>query len=596
LANVVGLDFVGDRLHVAQVDGASGSATVRGSFTAPLPQPLAPSNAAELGRWLKEQLALNRIGGAEAAVSLGRGHSSFRTLQVPDCPPEELPGLVQLTLEGDNGIEGHTVVDFDAGPVEGGQRTVTAAYASVQTVDAVRETLKAAGLNVRRLVLRPYAMRFLREQMLGPGDAGTELLLIPTGDGLDLSIWSGQRLEMSRSVSVNGHGDASAKLTSELRRTLAAYQNNKPGASLTSVAALAGEADSYGPSVERALQRSVSSADPSKKLRNLPESKQAWGAVATAWQAAAAALPTLNLLDPRKPPPPKYSTRRIATLAGAAFLVLVGTVYFWRDSKIRSLEDQITALELDKKDLDTAIKAESPNQKKSAEVKKWVQSHIDWLDRLNDLANVTPPTDKGFLTKLRAEARESDGLLKVDVRAQDADTFRKSMDAMGRENRFEVFSKKSQPNADHTDFKLTQSFDVIFSPKGAKAANGKAGTLKKTNGKTVAAVTKSPPVDVIPEGKVRVATGFGMKRTPTNVASTPRPGSTPSASGGASRTVTTAPAAGESTGVDSLEAKITKLAALPLDEFERELAKEPSLLRNRLKKRVEEFREKSKAK
>jgi hypothetical protein len=40
--------------------------------------------------------------------------------------------------------------------------------------------------------------------------------------------------------------------------------------------------------------------------------------------------------------------------------------------------------------------------------------------------------------------------------------------------------------------------------------------------------------------------------------------------------------------------KVAQLAKLPLDELEKELAKEPSLLRTRLKERVEEAKAKLK--
>jgi hypothetical protein len=598
LANVIGLDFVGDRLHVAQVDGSSGAATVRGAFSAPLPQTLAPQNAAALGQWIRELLTLNKIGGSEAAVSLGRGHSSFRTIQVPDCPPEELPGLVQLTLEGDAGIEGEIVVDFDAGQPVQGQRTVTAAYASVKTVEAVREALKAAGLNTRRLVLRPYAMRFLREQMLGAGDGGTELLLIPTGDGLDLSIWSGKRLEMSRSVAVSGHDDPNSKLSAELRRTLAAYQNNNPGAILNSVAALAGDADSYGPSVQNALQRTVSSADPAKKLRNLPESKAAWGAVATAWQAAASSPPTLNLFDPRKPPPPKYNKRRIASLAGAALAILVGTVYFWRDSKIRELDAQIQEISTEAQGLAKTITANKPIEAKSAEVKKWVQSRVDWLDQLTEFAGMTPPTDQAIVTTLHGDAgaRDLEAKLKVDLRAQGADPVHASMIAIQSAPRYSsVQTKGLKENPDEVEFKHNETLEVMFLPKGVKVETAAKGAKRKTvvSKKTTTVKEEKAPVipDTVAAGKVRMPTGFGKKKAMAPAASTARP--TMAAGGGPARPVTTAAvSAGESTGQSEQEAEINRLLAMPLDEFERELSKKPSLLRNRWRKSVDEARAK----
>jgi len=597
LASVVGLDFVGDRLHVALVDGSSGSANVRTAFTAALPKPLSPANAAELGAWLKDQLAQQKIGANDAAVSLGRGHSSFRTLQVPECPPEELPGLVQLTLEGEIGGEGDQVVDFDAGPIEGGQRTVTAAYAPSATVEAVREVLKVAGLSAKRVVLRPYAMRFLREQMLGAGDGGTELLLIPTGDGLDLSIWSGKRLEMARSVATGGNGDASAKLSAELRRTLAAYQNNKPGATLHAVAALAGNVDAYAPSVENALQRSISSADPAKKLHNLPESKAVWGAVATAWQTAAAAPPTLNLFHPRRPPPPKYPPRRVAMLVGAFLIVLFGSLYFWRAQKIKVLDEEIASLQGEQTDLDKEIKENKPIENRSTEVKKWVTGRVDWLDLFNDVAAMTPATDKAIVTMLHGDAAAQDlrGRLKVDLRARDSSFVLNSMYAL--QTRYAVQAKGLKPNNEHSDFQNNEAFEIAFLPKGVKETNGKSNGKKAS--KTPVKEQPTTPVvavaDTVPTGKQRVPTGFGMKKQ-TAVASTTRtPGPTRSPTStnfSPSSTTTSSSGSGEAATVSAFESDIARLAKLPLDEFERELAKKPRLLQNRFRKAVEEAKAK----
>jgi Tfp pilus assembly protein PilN len=608
LASIVGLDFVGDRLHIALVDGSSSGASVRGTVSAALPQPLVRANAAELGRWLKDQLAQQRIDAAEAAVSLGRGHSNFRTLQVPDVPPEELPGIVQLTLEGDAGIDGEQVVDFDAGPVEQGQRIVTAAYASATTVETVREMLKVAGLHCKRVVLRPYAMRFLREQMLGSGDSGTELLLIPTADGIDLSIWSGKRLEMARSVSVSGHGDPGAKLSSELRRTLAAYQNNKPGATLTSVAALAGDVDAYAPSVQNALQRTISSADPAKRLQNLPESKATWGAVATAWQTAAAAPPTLNLFNPRKPPPPKYPPRRLALMVGALVVVLFGTIYFWRDSKIRSLDSAIAAVESDAATIDGELKRNKADETKSTEVKTWVNARVDWLDQLKEFAALMPPTDKAIVQSVHGEmgARDVEGKLKVDLRARESSAVQEAMVVMQQlAPRYSVHANGINTKADLVDFKLHESFEVTFIPKGlsleavGKSASTRPGS-KTANGKeskTASGKESKPTIvyaDALPPGKVRTPTGFGMKKPTVSTAVAARPA--PTGGAGMRMTVGSPSTTTLKSSDDSHEAEVARLVALPLDDLERELAKKPSLLRNRWRKSVEEAKAKAKSK
>ena len=52
------------------------------------------------------------------------------------------------------------------------------------------------------------------------------------------------------------------------------------------------------------------------------------------------------------------------------------------------------------------------------------------------------------------------------------------------------------------------------------------------------------------------------------------------------------PSGGRRPGVLDLGDSLARLAALPLDELERELAKKPSLLRNRWRKSVEEFKAK----
>jgi len=379
---------------------------------------------------------------------------------------------------------------------------------------------------------------------------------------------------------------------------LAAYQNNKPGATLNSVAALSGDAETYAPSVQNALQRTISSADPAKRLRNLPESKATWGAVATAWQTAASAPPTLNLFNPRKPPPPKYPPRRIALMVGALVVVLFGTVYFWRDQKMRGLDQAIASVESDASLLDADLKRNKPDEAKSAEVKTWVNARVDWLDQLNEFAALMPPTEKAIVQSVHGEmgAREVEGKLKVDLRARESQAVQEAMVVMQQLSpRYAVHANGINSKADLVDFKLHESFEVSFIPKGLKIETLGKGSGKKASPKAATPVRDAKPTivaaDVVPTGKQRVPTGFGMKKPTAAPIASVRP------SIGSTRTTTgSTPAVSAKSSDDSHDAEVARLLALPLDELERELAKKPSLLRNRWRKSVEEAKAKAKAK
>jgi hypothetical protein len=152
------------------------------------------------------------------------------------------------------------------------------------------------------------------------------------------------------------------------------------------------------------------------------------------------------------------------------------------------------------------------------------------------------------------------------------------------------------------DFKNHESFDVAFLPKGVKLEpSDKKGAGKKSNGKTPVVAkgqtqgektTLVNVADTVPSNKQRVPTGFGLKKPTTPSVAAARSSSRNSGGGTTGSTTTSTPGSGETAANNAFSDEIARLSKLPLDEFEREIAKKPRLLQKRFRTAVEEAKAK----
>jgi hypothetical protein len=591
VSSLLAVELAGDQLHALRLEGGPGKVNIRKSFSAKFPKPLTTAHANELGAWLRKELNDHGLGTGDVVACMGRGQTTFRQLEIPDVPAAEVTAVVHLTVNAEEDSSGNQVVDYDLGPVERGQRFVTVALAPEKTVDALRECLKAAGLNPVRLTVRPYAIKFLRDRLLPQTDTQhASMLLAPSPDGFDISIWDRHRLEIARTIYPNGaapHENA-PKLAAELKRTVASFQIRHPNTEITSIAAVTGDAADYAPSIESTLHQSLAVVDPSTKIASLGNST-ALGAIGAGWEVLAQAPTAIDFFQPKKAPPPRYSAKRLGILGGIFAVVAMGIGIIWQQQALASLDGKISETQGEIARLESEIKSRSNDSDRHAEVSKWLASRVHWLDELNELAYRLPDTNKAFLTSLHGKVGQVDrtpvGEFDVEVRSEDPRAVMESQQRLGEKGRFLVQVKSSNTNKDAPNYIHTDSFTLRFP----------TASMRKPAAKGETPATRS--LAKLPTDKQRVPVNLDSKKRTSTVAdarssrkSSRRDRDTTVSSPGGSSTTpsSSSSSSSESSGEQALKAKIDRLKVLPLDQLESELLKEKSLLRARLRKMVEE--------
>ena len=198
-------------------------------------QPGAEPSPGDVGQRIAAALAEQKTGRIDTLVAIGRSNIELRQLTVPPAPDEELPEIVRFTAMREfNALEEDWPLDYlpiDDLPDQ--PRTVLAAAISREMVEQIQRTCHTAGLKPRRLILRPCgaASLFCRQQEDGRPRA--RLLVDLLVEEADLTVIIDRKVIFLRTARLPGDpladGEAAQALLAELRRTMAAVQNQLGG-------------------------------------------------------------------------------------------------------------------------------------------------------------------------------------------------------------------------------------------------------------------------------------------------------------------------------------------------------------------------------
>ncbi len=392
---------------------------------------------------LAERLAaeLAKIGGSglRTIAAVARADVDIRRFTLPPASDDELAELVAVQVLSDAGGAGDGgVVDFVTQPtLPTGERPVEAVVATGKLLESYKALGQRAGVKLRRLVLRPYAsaslLRYFKAQGIpaqgipargaqaqgktGAQAAETVLLIDRIGTEVDLIATSDGQVLLWRTMQLDGESDTSQVaegLISEIVRIVAiAPTHLAAGRTIERIQLLGCEAEYEHLAAELAGQTRlpveildpVSLASVSVDLRrdagskdlkeNEAERELGDGAaplLGMLLDEANETAPSLDLLNPRKPPPPKNYKRvaLLATIAGVVLLYLAGT---WLQELHADLEQKNATLTSKLLELRKQGKKLSPQFVLARSIATWESEGIVWLDELRDLTGKFPSAE-----------------------------------------------------------------------------------------------------------------------------------------------------------------------------------------------------------
>ena len=236
-------------------------------------------------------------------------------------------------------------------------RSVLAAAIAPDQVAQIRKTCETAGLKPRRLVLRACAAASLFGRLQADARMRVRLLVDLLGDEADLTVMIERKVIFLRTARLPSDPledpDGAAVLLSEIRRTMAAVQNQLGGRRVEAIAlcgsspkhvALAGQlaerlsvsAVNFDPYAGLTLEGQLQQAPPEHPGRFAP-------LLGMLLDELSQTPPAVDFLHPRRRPEPP-SRRRTLAIAGTAAAVFLGVCFligWWRYGVLQTEYDRL---------------------------------------------------------------------------------------------------------------------------------------------------------------------------------------------------------------------------------------------------------------
>jgi len=385
---------------------------VENAVTVSLPNAAEDDNAASQNITGALGQALNslKVAKCEAIVSVGRANVELRTLQLPVAEEDDLPDMVRFqAMKQFASLTEATPLDFVVMPptaTAGGDSglSVLAASLSTASVKEIQKQCSEAGVEVQKIVLRPFAVAQLLQ--LADSELRKQNLLMVDilGDEADLTIVENGQVVFIRSVKLPSEDETVVGpwLVGEMRRTLMAAAGQRNGLKVDQVLVWAHQsvADSLSDRAANQLQLPIQVIDPFTKVRLDDSAKTEISGgrksrftplLGVLVAEAAGTRQVVDFLSPRRRPPKKRPIGRYALAGSAAAAVLIAGAWWYRSTHT-DLDYQIAELKKTSKGLDQMVVVAQQNVARWKAVEQFVERDVNWLDEMSRMAQKLPPS------------------------------------------------------------------------------------------------------------------------------------------------------------------------------------------------------------
>jgi Tfp pilus assembly PilM family ATPase len=413
MPQLLALEWDGSEARVAVASTRGDQAQIEQAFAVDLRPRAADGEKTEvdIGARLAAALGARGLGRLDTLVAIGRTNIELRQLSLPPAPDDDLPDMVRFqAMREFNEFDEKWLLDFvplDDSPDQ--QRTVLAAAIGPELVEQIQQTCQTAGLKPRRLVLRACAAASLLARSESARQGELRLLIDLLSDEADLTVMNDSRVVFLRTTRLGGDPPQAQVLMGEVRRTMAAVQNQFGGRKVDSIVlcGVGQQRAEMAKRIEKDLAVPTELFDPFKGLKlgeelraAPPEHPGRYAPLMGLLLAEAEHTPhAVDFFHPRRRPEiPKKWKRYVVPAVAAAVLILgyVGYQQIVRADLIRQkdgYEDQLKTLEAD-------LAAMQKILDKVQEIDKWTATDICWLDELEQLSKKFPQARDAMLTTL----------------------------------------------------------------------------------------------------------------------------------------------------------------------------------------------------
>ena len=382
--------------------------------------PLSASTAVALGTKLKELLKQAAIRPAPVLLCVGRDRVILKDVTYPPSTPGDEPAVVRFQALRDlTESPDDVLMDYTPSTRESlaGERRATAVFIRKELVHAARMMCDAAGLSLKAVTPRPFALAaslrhaFTTGAAPAPDDSTATLAVVSVWDGGgEFTVLRGPDLTFARTIPPHATQSEST-LVAEVKRNLAVYAGQNPAAPVQAV--YLAEADDpvagWSGRVRAALTVPVHTFDPvaghpAADLIPPPLRGRFAGPIGLLSARSVSSTLPINFTMPRQPRAEKSKSRPrvlLAALVGVLLLAMLGTYAYLQIARVSRIK---TARIAERDGLDEQLRSLEPNQKRLAAADEFAMREVNVLDHLYDVADMVPDVSKASVTEFQLNA------------------------------------------------------------------------------------------------------------------------------------------------------------------------------------------------
>ncbi len=459
------------------------------------------------GRLLREALKEQQIRAKQALIVLPREDAVVRHLLLPNAPDEELPDLVRFQAADKSTLPlDRLLLDFvPLAPREDGTgRDVLMATIPKATAEKLTAIGEAAGLEIVSIGLSPLAAAALVDYQVPAQEVPSaeqragRLIVVRHKQRVEITILRGDDPVLSHSARLSEAGpeQSSRGILTEIGRSFVALQKLDLYARPSHVWIVdSGEwAETLREGLRSRFECPVDVLDPltaiemdRRRSAEAPEPALLAGPVGMLLTRAGATAPTIDFLAPRRAPrridPKKLRAAVVAGVAVAAAIVLM----FVRMTWIGRLDDRIQQLRVKEAALKKQIADNREVFTAAADLEAWESSRVDWLARINELADameLVGGTERLYLTEVTGDPGRGD--VRADMSAKGFARSRADVEALTEllaENERYRIPPKPIEEADR-DPDYPRQFELEIEMLSERRPGGRGSTSQRSSART----------------------------------------------------------------------------------------------------------------
>lgn len=407
----------------------------RASSILSLPADVDPSDSRGFGLWLSAHLEQCGVRSKSVTLVLERSDVVSKRLHVEgiERAEVELPGMVryQLMRQVAFQTEGAPIDFLVLHPTVQslkqlrGAADVLAATAPPARVEHLKLVCEQAGLEVRGISIYSLGLTVFAEQAMSDR-VGPTMVIAPTLDGVDFSIYQGGRIVSSRWIETHhlpDGQDLAELVISEARRTRMSHQMAAEAEPIHSAIIIADEAGWLGNAEDLAVRVGDALGVISELVLPGPESGVSFepalesdrliGLAGLAVRASrqpsgkAAQLHQIDLANPIAPADASATTRQLVLAAILLLIVSLGGVKSYASMKLRGLDNEIEALRDSQARVVETYHAAVREHASAELVKRWSESSGSPLEHLAKVVGSLPSNEQILLRSFTWSVRSA---------------------------------------------------------------------------------------------------------------------------------------------------------------------------------------------